>query len=86
MADSVILNATPNRLSLARAVANGLVDFDPDASLFVRYDWRGGPVVDRPTSTFNELRSAGLAKQIRFTRTELTEAGRLWLADNTKES
>ncbi len=74
------LRSTPNRIALARAIDRGDVQFDPETSEYVMY--AGRSVTGVVTHRFNELRSAGLAKQIRFTHTELTDDGRLWLDRN----
>lgn len=72
------LAPTPRQLELMRAIADGRVEFDSETSTYVLFVGKkaAGTVTDR----FNRLRSAGLAKQVHFTMTEPTDAGREWLA------
>ncbi len=78
------MRATGPRLNLMRAIAAGEVEFDPDRSAYMH--WPAGGIQSTVTSRFNELRTAGLVRQVRFTDAELTEAGRLWLAEREKEN
>lgn len=71
------LNATKARRWLAREIAAGNVEYDPDTRRFVAFE--AGQVAGVVTAAFNDLRRAGLARLIGATRTELTDAGIVWL-------
>jgi len=74
------LNPTGPRLDLMRAIAAGDVHYDQ-----IDHVWYIERTRSTVTAKFNDLCRAGLARQVRFTDSELTDAGRAWLATHDKE-